>query len=282
MLFLSAFITHIREANDVITLSARPIADKLNIKEYIQMVRESLRTKIVIGYREDDIMKIEETMKLEQKMIDIIQENLQDYINIFEDFLITDHRSAMKLLEESEETAKAAHDEYVKYKMFANKFAFIRSSLYTMEEKWKMCKTYQKFLYAVSPLTWRMKQEEPTRQRRTSIYMKEQQPDDVLDIFINYRASLMQKGLSLENIIQEFRDEIRNDKPAELYFTNPEQLLDVFRFIEMQNLNSLLYTEELAIPLASINEAMLGVEQLYDRTIKKLEETIEQLEGGIS
>lgn len=226
-------------------------------------------------------MKIEETMKLEQKVIDIIQENLQNYINVFEEFLIIDHRSAMKLLQESEEATKAAFDKYMEYKSFARKYAFLCSSLYNMEEKWKTCKTYQKFLYAVSPLTWQMQQDGSTG-RRASIYMKERQPDDTLDIFMNYRSSLLQRGISLEDIIREFREEICREKPAQLYFTDPGQLLDVFRFIEMQNLNSLLHTEELAIPLAHIKDGMKTAELLFDKQIKKLEEIIEQLERGIS
>ncbi|XP_023310250.1 cilia- and flagella-associated protein 100-like [Anoplophora glabripennis] len=269
------------DPNYYTVVGGKPIRNKLDIREYIQTVRESLRTKIVTGFREDDILLIDEELKLEQKVIDTIRENLQQYINIFEQFLIIDHRTAMNLLQQSETSATAGYAKYMEHNAVAKKFANLHSSLYNVEQKWKQCKTYQKFLYAVSPLTWRMEQDCP-KNRRTSIYMLQQRPGDASDIYANYRLSLAERGLSLQDIIQEFREEIAGEKDAALYFTEPEQLLDVLKFIEMQNLNSLLHSEGLAVPLENVKEGMKTAVTLFDNQIKKLEEIIEQLEGGIS
>ncbi|KAJ8947178.1 hypothetical protein NQ314_008679 [Rhamnusium bicolor] len=246
--------------------------------DYIELVRESLRTRIITGYREDDIMLIEENLKLEQTMIDTIKENYQTYVNTFEEFLYKDHTSAMALLKQSEEAAMKAYDMYEEYKSIAKKYGALRSSLFNLEEKWRNCKTYQKFLYTVSPLSWRMQQK---AYRRASVFMMEEDPDDDENIFGRYRASLSEKGVSLTDILKQFREELMDEQPPQLYFTAPEELMDVFRFMEMQNLNSLLHSEELAIPLDNVREGMKKAEELFDKEIKNLQEIIDKLEGGI-
>ncbi|KAJ8924911.1 hypothetical protein NQ315_001068 [Exocentrus adspersus] len=259
----------------------RPIPDRVDIRQYIQTVRESLRTKIVIGFREDDIMLIDETMKLEQRMIDMIRENLQTYINIFEEFLILDHRSAMSILQEAEVSSTLAYDKYNEYNLVVKRHGSLRSSLFNLEMKWKQCKSYHRFLYNVSPMTWRLERLAQKSDRR-SIYLMDEGPEDMTGIFGNLRKSIVEKGLSVMDILNEFSDEIESDMTPELYFTHPEQLLDVFRFVEQQNLSSLLHSEELAAPLASIKESMRSAEEKFDREIKQLQEIIDKLELGIS
>lgn len=101
----------------------------------------------------------------------------------------------------------------------------------------------------------------------------------VLIIILIY---LDDKEPSLTDILTLFREEMENMEPPALYFTDPDQLMDVFRFMEMQNLYSLLHSEELAVPLDRIREGMRLAELLFDNEIRNLEEAIERLAGGIS
>lgn len=151
----------------MIYLPGRPIADKLDIHSYINLVRETLRTKIICGYREDDIMLIEENLLIEQKTIDKIKKNLQTYINTFEEFLYRDHTSAMQLLKDSELASREAYEKYEEYKKMAKKYGALRSSLYNSEEKWRNCKMYQKFLNMISPMSWR----QGKQLKRQSVYI---------------------------------------------------------------------------------------------------------------
>lgn len=223
-------------------------------------------------------MLIEENILLEQKTIDEIKENLQSYINTFEEFLYRDHTSAMQLLKDSERATNEAYDKYEEYKKLAKTYGALRSSLYNSEEKWRNCKTYQKFLYTVSPMSW--KQGRKTC-RRASVYLVEQDSEGE-EIFGKYRQSIAEKDTSLTDILKVFREEMAHEGPPELYFSNPEQLMDVFRFMEMQNLYSLLHSEELAVPLDHVKEGMRMAEMLFDNEIKNLQEAIDRLSGGIS
>ncbi|KAF7279217.1 cilia- and flagella-associated protein 100-like [Rhynchophorus ferrugineus] len=253
-------------------VEGRPIPDRLDIRKYIETVRESLRTKIVNGYREDDIMLIEENLLLEQKIIDSIRDNYNKYVNVFEEFLYRDHTSSMQLLKDSEKAAREAYDKYEEYKAVLKKFGAIRSSVYNSEEKWRNCQMYEKFLYLVSPFSWRM--------RHHTEAEADEEADD--NMFGKYRLSMVENQMSLSNLLQQFENQSSDNPEPELYFTDPEQLIDVFRFMEMQNLNSLLHSEELAIPLEQVRDGMREAETMFDEEINNLQEIIDKLEGGIS
>lgn len=184
----------------------------------------------------------------------------------------------MKLLKDAEDMSKRAYDKYLEHAVIAQKVSSLNSSLYNMEEKWRLCKTYQKFLYAVSPMSWKVQQGPTTR--KTSIYVMQKPTDEF--VFGGYRSSILRKGISVEDIIHEFREETLFDEPPTLYFTKPDELMDVFRFMEMQNLNALLHSEEMAEPLEQVTEHLKLSAETYDRHIKNLQELADILEKGIS
>ncbi|XP_045462570.1 cilia- and flagella-associated protein 100-like [Harmonia axyridis] len=257
----------------------RPIPDKLNMRDYIDTVRDVLRTKIINGYREDDILLIEESLRLEQKMIDEIKENYQTYVNTFEEFLYNDHTYSMKLLRQSEQEAALAYEKYEEYKELSKEYGALRSILYNSEEKWRNCKMYQKFLYLVSPLSWRKQHD----------FYHFASPDEPIEapegsaaIFGKYRLGDKEAEVSLEDLIGQFLDDCATQREPELYFEDPEQLLDVFRFMELQNLNSLLHSEELAAPLEAVKAGMQKAERMFDMEILSLKESIDKLAGGIA
>ncbi|XP_060535394.1 cilia- and flagella-associated protein 100-like [Cylas formicarius] len=258
-------------------VEGRPIPDKLDIKQYINTVRDSLRTRIINGYREDDIMLIEENLLLEQKIIDSVKENYEKYVNVFEEFLYRDHTSATQLLQDSDRAAADAYQKYEEYKEVANKFAALRSALYNTEEKWRGCLMYEKFLFLVSPFAWRT--ERMKRSKRLSVYKTDDDTDE--NIFGKYQLTKEDEEMSLEELLMRFEQECMEDEAPELYFTDPEQLADVFRFMEMQNLNSLLHSEELALPLEQIKEGMSRAEEMFDEEIRNLREIVDRLEEGI-
>ncbi|CAH1992834.1 unnamed protein product [Acanthoscelides obtectus] len=241
-------------------VEGRPVADKLNVREYITTIREALRTRIVVGYREDDLMLLEEHLLIEQEEINEIKTRLHWYIGIFEELLFRSHTDSMEILRRSENVAEEANEMYEQHKAIMKKCASIRTALYISEERWHNCLLYQRFLYTMSPLKYR--NEHPLAFS----------PKDA--------GSETNDAISLTDIIEEFKDPEKYEAP-DLYFTEPEQLLEAFRFMELQNLSSLLYNEELAVPLESLRFSIIAAEERFSRQIKKLEEQITLLEGGI-
>nr|CAI5828733.1 unnamed protein product [Callosobruchus analis] len=257
------------------TIEGRPNPERFNLREYIDTVRETLRVKIAIGYRDDDIMLIDENLMMEQKMINIISANYQNYVNAFEEFLFKDHHNSMIILEECEETSALAIERYEEYKMAAKKYSAMKSALYFSEEKWRDSKMYQEFLFNMSPVRFRIAHPEQSKNVDT---IAEDVMDD--DIFAKYRIAIDDAELTLTDI-KEIADECQNAGAADIYFKEPGELVEVFRYMELQNLNNLLYCEELAAPLETVKNNMAQAEKLFDKEIASLSEIIGRLEFGI-
>ncbi|KAG5895443.1 hypothetical protein JTB14_001321 [Gonioctena quinquepunctata] len=253
--------------------------EKLNISDYIQTVRQSLKTRIIIGYREDDIMRIDENLATEQRILNIIRENFHKYMNIFEEFLYRDHTTAMQVLSDSDTAAREAYDKYEEYKLVMKDVNSLKSSIFVAEEKWTSMKIYQRFLFALSPASWRATQSS----RRASVHFDgvDDEPDDEKSIFGIYRKNQDEKNVTLDGIIRTFMMETKGETTPELYFTKPDQLLDVIHFLEMQILDALLHREHLEIALKNLKDGMEGVEKSLKEEVKYMQDAIDKLKTSI-
>lgn len=263
-------------------VEGRPVPQNFNRRDYIEDTRDVLRYKIVCGYREDDILLIEENFSVEQKIIDEITEQFQKYINNFEEFLFSDHTLSMSLLRQSEQEANIASEKYDVFRNLSKEFGSIKSTVYNLEEKWRNCKLYQKFLYLMSPQEWRNEHDYFEIKKTPSKDLEELEKDEhESSIFDRYKLASSGEVLSLENLIVQFLDDVKLQDDPLLYFETPNQLLKVFGFIEIQNLNSLLHSEELAGPLANVKEGMDQIHNKFDVEMVALQDIIDSLEGGI-
>lgn len=144
--------------------------------------------------------------------------------------------------------------------------------MYNLEEKWRNIKMYQKFLYTVSPITWREEYDYYNFRGGKPIATES-------NVFGRYK--LMESNVSLDDLISMFKEDLRTQQDPQLFFTDPHELLNVFRFIELQNLNSLLHIEELAIPIENIKIGMQAARLKFDAEINYLQDVINSLEGDI-
>lgn len=86
---------------------------------------------------------------------------------------------------------------------------------------------------------------------------------------------------SLDNIIRDFLKDYEHPEEPLLFFNEPSELNKIFRFIELQNLNSLLHSEELAVPLDTLRENMAATKAESNKQIADLKEITSNLEGEI-
>ncbi|KAK5642136.1 hypothetical protein RI129_008303 [Pyrocoelia pectoralis] len=261
-------------------IEGRPVPKKFNRWDYIDDVRNVLRTKIAIGYREDDIMLIDENFNTEKKVIAEITREFQKYVNTFEEFLFNDHSASMALLKESERIESKVAERYEVLQKLSKEFGSMKSIVYNLEEKWRNCKMYQKFLYLVSPMDWRKQYDfYLVSESSNDSLLKSLKSDD--SVFGRFKLSPVGDVQSLSNLIEQFNEDVRMQKEPQLYFTEPNQLLKVFAFIELQNLNTLLHSEELAVPLEQVKEAMKFIEESFNSQVAWLHEIVDKLEQEI-
>lgn len=259
-------------------VEGRPIKEKFKISNYINDMRKLTRLKIICGYRQDEIEQIEQNFNEEQRLIDEVKSNYEKYVNAFEEFLFDDHTTSMNLLSESEKQAALAAEKYEQYTELSKDFGTLRYTVYNLEEKWRSCKMYQKFLYLVSPVYWRRKHDYYHLSQKES---HQSLVSEISTVFGRYRLQSSGNVPSLEDLVEQFRDDCKMQEDPLLFFSSPTQLLKVFRFIEIQNLNTLLHIEELAGPTENVKEGVKCATYVFDNEMQALQEIADSLEGGI-
>ena len=260
-------------------VQGRPIHEKFSVRNYVGDLRDSLRARIITGYREDEIVLVEENFTQEQKAVDEIKLEYQKYADAFEEFLSNDHSTSMDLLRRAEKEAGKAYEKYETYRELSKDYGALRAQVYNLEEKWRNCKLYQKFLYLVSPMHWR-KQHDYYHIRKTDTHQS--LTESRSSIFDRYKRGSESRTSSLEAMVEEFLDECNGGEEPLLYFKEPAELLKVFRFLELQNLNSLLHSEELAVPLQNVKDTMREAKEKFDEEINSIQEIIDNINEEIS
>lgn len=259
-------------------VEGRPLMEKFDVRKYVQSVRDVLRTRIVTGFREDDVILIDENIIEEQRLIDETRAAYQKYVDTFEEFLFENHTESMKLLRQSEKEAGVASELYEQYCDLSKEYGKLKYVVYNLEEKWRNCKMYQKFLYLVSPVYWR---------RRYDYYHLTQKEShmslatELSSVFGRYKLPSTGDVLSLEDLVEQFLDDCRTQDDPLIFFDNPKQLIKAFRFIEIQNLNTLLHIEELAGPTETVKEGIRNARLVFETEMSNLQEIIDSLEDGI-
>lgn len=136
-------------------MAGRKIKVNKNIREYVTDIRSCFFTRLKIGYYMDEILKAEEEHALERSKFEETKKNFEVYLNCFEEFLKCDHSSSLQLLKKAEEEKLKSQEKTAKIADLANHLRRLQAELLILVEKWATYRTYQKFLYNISPSEWR-------------------------------------------------------------------------------------------------------------------------------
>ncbi|KAI4491877.1 hypothetical protein M0804_003269 [Polistes exclamans] len=258
-----------------IETTERLVKEKFSLRQYINDLREILRTKLLVGEQRDLCIHIEQQFDEEIRRLNKIKRQYRTYVNGFEDFLSKDHEKSMIILEEAEKELKLTLTINEKRTSLMKEYGQIRLDLYYWEERWRLAKTCQKFLFQISPISWRNEYDWIYRsQSGESIFSAT--TDDIFG-----RFKIAEETASLDCLLRMFEEDLMGAGPTKLYFEDPFDLLHVFEAIETQNLNALIHLESLVAP---IGEMLLTITEAEDRMKHEFDEitaSIEELEDSI-
>ncbi|KYN11959.1 Coiled-coil domain-containing protein 37 [Trachymyrmex cornetzi] len=257
-------------------LSGRPVKEKFSLKQYIQDIREILKTKLLISQEKDDCIRIDQQFEQETHRLRQIQYRCRRYANGFEEFLSKDHEKSMQMLKKAEWEAKLTEEISTRRNELAKQFGQSRLDIYVLEENWRLVKMCQMFLYRVSPVAWRIKHDWLQSESERSITFVD---TPSMDLFNRYKT--LDESASLEKLIELFEQDTTDAGPAVLYFDDPFDLIRIFRAMETQNLNALVHLESLAAPMADMTMTITMTEAQIKREISEITSTINDLENFI-
>lgn len=263
-------------------IEGRPIEYPFDKTNYMNDVRETTLFKLQAGYRDDEVLRIQENFADEEEKYKEICDRYNDYVDSFEQFLSEDYKTSIAMLHESEELANTLQRKNDEFKHLSVELGIKRRRVYVLEEKIRQTKMFQDFLYTISPKAWCEHQGIRRHSKDSRIALE----DSVKDLskpqsegmFAKYQLESQDGTIpSLMRLVHRFKEDQVDARPPVLFFTEPKELFKIFRRIVMQNLKSWTHAEKLSENLANLREGLLMVKGGIHKEQGEVEDIITDL-----
>lgn len=231
------------------TLVERPYSKYVPLyKSLKHLYSQSVRMRQDIGYRHDAVLNIAATHRRELKRYDESFQLYKDQVKYFDRFVAEDYKKSMAYLEKCDKVEKEVRLKIFELENSAmDKFTII-SRLIGLDYSYGLQQKYGRFLYYLSPPSWRAKH----REFAQSVEIEAKGFD--------FGASSEEDTFNV--IFERMQKECFSGlvKPP-LYFTDPQDLLDIFNAIEKQQLHHFSYLTYLAPHALMLNKGISALKQ---------------------
>uniref|UniRef100_A0A2A4KA76 Uncharacterized protein n=1 Tax=Heliothis virescens TaxID=7102 RepID=A0A2A4KA76_HELVI len=207
-------------------IEGRPLRCFDDIKVYLNNIRCYAMNRQQIGYRRDLILKIEKSDVEESEQYERIVDKLKQHIKNFQTFLTEDYKKACLKVARAEKVYNdlvAKNSEFLGY---VSSLTILNNILFKLDAIRSILKTYRSYLMFVAPLSWRQQYDETLKGRVMSIQFEAGEFATDNDLV---------ESLDIEKTVEVAKIELKNPLPACLYFEKPEQMIYLFRSMELQS-----------------------------------------------
>uniref|UniRef100_T1IVH9 Uncharacterized protein n=1 Tax=Strigamia maritima TaxID=126957 RepID=T1IVH9_STRMM len=253
---------------------AMAIGEKLKnletAKDFVVAKREIFLIQYLIGVKKDELMRIKNLQISEGRKLDKAELRLEtDAIN-FDRFLKNSDHETMDCLKQVEIESKLKWDKITEIQKLNVQIVTIRNKLRKLEEIITEYKSYEKFLTNVAPQEWK---DRKARERQIAAAklsrMGKQSEYSILDVAIRQRSASITSGKGYKKIRKRPSKRFdlggdadnssdsgsvglpHSDPPSEdeeekadIYFTKPQQLLDIFDEMEERSIRMIQKSED--------------------------------------
>ncbi|XP_018581474.1 cilia- and flagella-associated protein 100 isoform X2 [Scleropages formosus] len=284
--------------------------EKETISEFIAKKREMFLLEYSLAVKRGEISHLEEVAAAEEKKLLNAEKFLEEDVMMFDSFLKENDRNAVEAVKNAEQETREKLEKMSEIKKIMSKIAAIKSDISKFEETLAEYTMYRDFLTKLSPLEWQEKERVWRKRRaKPQLPDKDQgkrgeQPGKTLPVpppetlagaerkasgagrelralralrDTRTPSTLRLKATSQRS--QDSRAESRtedasssdnDEEEPQLYFTHPQQLLDLLSDLEEQNLCLIQNSRE-------TEEALEEYTHTMNSTRKKMEQETEQL-----
>ncbi|MBN3325842.1 CP100 protein, partial [Atractosteus spatula] len=289
--------------------------EKESINEFISKKREMFLLQYSLAVKRDEIHKLDEVAAAEESKLEKAEQFLEDDAAMFDEFLKENDKNSVEAIKIAEQEAKVKLEKVAEKKRLSAKIVSIKSDISKYEDILKEYMTYKEFLLKLSPKEWQQKYEEKHRknkQARGVLKNKENESEQacaclrekkrmdsrssnvtqqggrevtsVRDSRMSSRHSLKpsssSRKLSSRSQIDEDNSSDDDEEP-ELYFTEPQQLLDILTELEEQNLSLIQNSRETEEALEEFKHTMVNTQKKMDQETEILKQQIDILKQTI-
>ncbi|XP_047503748.1 uncharacterized protein LOC125048857 [Pieris napi] len=234
-------------------IEGRPLRCFDDIKVYVSNIRNYAMNRQQIGYRRDLILKIDQSLAEETEEHDRIIIQLKQHIKNFQKFLTEDYKNACAKVAKTEKVFAdlvAKNSEFLGY---VSKITLLNNILFKFDAIRGVLKIYRSYLIFVAPLSWRQKYDETLRDRIQSIQFETGE-------FVTDNDLV--ETMDIDKMIEVAKQELRNPLPANIYFKRPEQMLYLFRIMELQSREYLIQLSKTDAPFRILQDRIKQLKQV--------------------
>ncbi|TRY66692.1 hypothetical protein DNTS_011622 [Danionella cerebrum] len=278
-----------------------PNIDRGSIHEYINKKRELFLMEYSLDVKKREILLLEQMAEEEEKKLTKAEKLLEEDAILFEEFLKENDKNALEAIRLAEQETKIKLEKVAEIKKVNSKIVAIKSEISKYEDTLKDYKKYKEFLLMLSPPQWKEKQRpqstvssdvKPTEKSRE----KKRGPSDrkrgeipvsrgvssVQEVRISSSKSL--KTSSESSTLNRFTtgtDSSDFEEDLEIFFKDPQELLDLMTELEEQNLSIIQNTRETEEALEEFRQNDELTRQNMESESKQLTEQIDFMREAI-
>lgn len=285
--------------------------EKESLKDYINKKREMFLVQYSLGVKRDEMRKLEEIAVSEEKRIEAAEKYLEEDAALFDEFLKENGNNSTQAVKIAEEETRKKTEKSNEIKKLNTQIMILRSEINKMEDTLKEYQMYKNFLDRVTPQKVKesrleSRQTDPSRlssakskatsnkSEQKSVKSEQTKNTDPHSEKTHQTGSHTKSSLSFGKVsitdgttemetrtvhedIAESEHELEeeDEEDLELWFTDPQQLLDIFLELEEQNLSLIQNSQD-------TEEALEEMKQTISKTKLKMEKETEQLKKQIN
>ncbi|XP_016345594.1 cilia- and flagella-associated protein 100-like [Sinocyclocheilus anshuiensis] len=278
-----------------------PNVDKGGMNEYITKKRELFLLEYSLAVKKGEIQLLEQMAAEEDAKLTRAEKFLEDDAILFEEFLKENDKNSVEAIKIAEQETKVKLQKVAEIKKITSKMVTIKSDISKYEDILKEYKKYKEFLLMLSPPEWQEKQRSKSRhstdstnaegdEKQTEKLKKNKERKTaegskrgerrVARGFLSSREARASSQQSVKSSHQGSKisapgtDSSDYEEDPEMFFKEPQDLLNLMTELEEQNLSLIQNTRE-------TEEALEEFRQNAELTRKNMESESKQLKEQI-
>lgn len=278
--------------------------EKENLADFIAKKREMFLVQYSLGVKRDEMRKLEEIAQAEEKKLELAEQYLEEDAAMFDEFLKENDKNSVEAIKIAEAETKLKLEKVAEIKKINAQMMAIKSEISKNEDTLKEYMLYKHFLDSLTPQEWkdgkRKKREEARKlkQKEKPAPRKKVSTDRTSSRSSRTQSRSSQKpggtpqgtrrpkgdGETESQTSQSTyeSDEEESDEEPELFFGDPQQLLDIFAELEEQNLSLIQNSQETEEALEEMKQTIKQTQERMNRETEVLKSQIDFLNDAIA
>lgn len=280
--------------------------EKENLADFISKKREMFLVQYSLGVKRDEMRKLEEIAQAEEKKLELAEQYLEEDAAMFDEFLKENDKNSVEAIKIAEAETKLKLEKVTEIKKINAQMMAIKSEISKNEDTLKEYMLYKQFLDSLTPQEWRddrrkikdekkevrskAKERSSLSKKKMSVIGSERGSNSSRSSRKESRAGSKQGGSpqgkrndadDASSSIYE-TDEEESDNEPELFFSDPQQLLDIFAELEEQNLSLIQNSQETEEALEELRQTIKQTQERMNRETEILKGQIDFLNDAIN